>query len=144
VNLKLSNDNFVTLFVQTRRNKLQQRIIHIYVEVHLIVNLPHLHQPAIITNIYQYKFIVRKEVKNGFGDRPHPTPILKDKFCFNTCHYLLSLEEKYTTLKVNGCTSNEFILFHSDFDGDLALSSDLSGEVEAMLAVSYACDVVAL
>ncbi len=79
------------------------------------------------TNIYQYKFIMRKEVKNGHGDRPHPSPVLKDKFCFNTSHYLLSLEEKYLLMKVNNCTSNEFILFHSDFDKDLSLTSDLSG-----------------
>jgi hypothetical protein len=47
-------------------------------------------------------------------------------------------------LKLNGCTSNEFILFHSDFDTDLQLASDLSGQVEAVFAVSYSCEVVLL
>ena len=134
----------MTIYLQVRKNKQQQRIIHIYSEVHLIINLPHLNPASIITNIYQYKFTVKKEVKNGFGDRQHPAPVLKDKFCFNTAHYLLSLEEKYTTMKTNGCTSNEFILFHSDFDTDLTLTSDLSGEVEAVYSVSYDCKAVAL
>jgi hypothetical protein len=111
------------------KNKLQQRIVHLYTEVHLVINVPSLHQPTLITNIYQHHFIVKQQVRNNHSDRPHPAPILKDKFCFNTSHYLISLEEKYMLIKLNGCTSNEFILFHSDFDKDLHLISDVSGQV---------------
>lgn len=134
----------MSVWVQVRRNKLRQRVVHVYAEVHLVVNTAGLHAPTLVTNIYQHRFVVRKQVRNQWGDRPHPPPILKDKFCFSTAHYLLSLEERYMQLKINGCTSNEFILFHSDFDADLTLVSDRSGEVEAVMAVSYSCETVLL
>lgn len=118
----------MSIYIQVRRNLLQQRIIHLYAEVQLVVNVHTLHPPTLITNIYQHHFVVKKQVKNGCNDRPHPPPVLKDKFCFNTAHYLLSMEEKYMLLKLNNSTSNEFILFHSDFDADLTLISDVSGQ----------------
>lgn len=144
LSLKVTDDNFVTIFLQVRRNRAQQRVVHIYAEVHLIINVASLHPPTLITNIYQHRFIVKKQVRNNSGDKPHPVPVLKDKFCFSTSHYLLSLEERYMLLKINGCTSNEFILFHSDFDTDLLLTSDLSGQIETVMAVSYSCENVQL
>jgi hypothetical protein len=45
-------------------------------------------------------------VKNGFSDKLHPAPVLKDKFVFNTYHYMLSLEEKYVAVEMNGKKSN--------------------------------------
>ena len=92
VNLKVTDDNFVTVILNVRRNKLKQRIIHIYSEINVLINIPNLSQPTIITNIYQHNFIVKKEVKNNYSDKIHPSPILKDKFIFNSYHYLLSLE----------------------------------------------------
>lgn len=47
-------------------------------------------------------------------------------------------------LKLNGCTSNEFILFHSDFNTDIKLTSDQTAEIEAVFAISYNCETVIL
>jgi hypothetical protein len=67
----------------------------------------------------------------------HPSPVLKDKFVFNTYHYLLSLEEKYITADMGGCRSNEIILYHSDFDKDMKFKDRESDEVKRVYAVSY-------
>jgi hypothetical protein len=72
----------------------------------LIFNVPNLHQPTLITNIYQHNFVMMKLVKNSYNDKVHPAPVLKDKFVFSTYHYLLNLEEKYLSVKLNGYTSN--------------------------------------
>lgn len=43
LNLKLAGENYVTIIIHVRRNKLKQRIIHVYSEIHLIINLPNLY-----------------------------------------------------------------------------------------------------
>lgn len=47
--------------------------------------------PTLKTNIYGHRFVLKKEVKNNYTDKIHPSPVLKDKFVFNTIHYLLNL-----------------------------------------------------
>ena len=83
------------------------------------MNVHHMYTPQLRTNIYNNFFIMKHQVVNGYSDQIHPAPVLKDKFVFNTFHYLLSLEEKYVTAELNGLRSNEIILYHSDFDKDM-------------------------
>ena len=71
-----------------------------------MINIPNMLTPVLKTNIYNYIFIMKKQVKNNCTDLIHPAPILKDKFVFNTFHYLLSLEEKYVTVELNNLKSN--------------------------------------
>lgn len=144
VNLKLLEDNFVVVYLQVRRNRLSQRVLHIYAEVELIMNVHNMFVPVLKTNIYNHYFIMKKEVKNNYSDKLHPSPVLKDKFVFNTYHYLLSLEEKYISAKLHDCTSNEIILYHSDYDVDLRFKSAESEDDEFVFAVSYQTKIIEL
>ena len=134
----------MVLYLQLRRNRHHQRVLHIYAEVELLMNVHRHYVPILKTNIYNNYFIMKKEVKNGFSDKLHPSPVLKDKFIFSTFHYLLSLEEKYISAKLHDCTSNEIILYHSDYDADLLFSHPDSLDEDFVFAVSYSTKIIEL
>ena len=107
------------------------------------MNIPEGFNPELLSNIYQYYSILKKEVKNDHNDQFHPSPILKDKFAFNTKYYLLDMDDKYLTVTMDGCRSNEIILFHTDYDKDLKFKNK-QGELKYVYAVHYSTRFVPL
>lgn len=136
VSLKLAGDNYVAMYLQTRLNSRNQRVLHLYSELHLIVNIPNVFDLTIVTNIYGNLFAVKKRVENNLNDRMHPEPVLKDRFVFNTYDYLLTRNEKYLRIKTHNTESNEIILYESDSSQDLILK-DNEGSIVTVFAVSY-------